>query len=170
MSPITSVDDRAAGSAGQGFANLVDQSSLAEELNKSGNPNRKPHPFRAYCNRVIEKAGVPDAQETREMASNICGAVARLPFVPDDKTKIPDGDGGTTTEFEQQIRKTARRAEETLDSEMVWTASALKISKAALEIRKGDPDGSKHEAWVNDPLPGERRELAAAAAAASSED
>ena len=170
MSPITSVDSSAAGSVGQGFANMVDQRSLAAELDQRNNPNRAVHPFRKYIQDVIVKAGVPDAQETREMASHICGTVARLPFLPDTTAVLetregPDGKVIKLTEFDQQVEKTAARAEQQLDSEMVWTASALKIARAALELRKEDPDGSKKIAWVNDPLPGERRELAAAAAA-----
>lgn len=148
---ITAVDDSAAGPAGTALAEMVDQKSLAAEL-MSRNPNRaKPHEFALYCRRVIEKAGVPDAQETRQMASHICGVVAKLPFLPDSEMEV-DG----KTEFEAQIEKTARRAEAALDSEMVWTASALKLSRAALELRREDPDGKKGIAWVNDPLPVER--------------
>lgn len=160
MCPVTSVDDKASGPTGNAFGALVDQESLATELDQRKNPNRKPHPFRAYTERVRMTAGVPDAQETREMCSHICGIVARLPFLPDYKEEIDDGFGGKTTEFAQQIIKTARSAESQLESEMVWTASALKLSRAALEIRKSDPDGKKGIAWVNDPLPGETRAAA----------
>jgi hypothetical protein len=159
MSPgITSVDDRAAGSVGDGFREGVDQRSLAQEI-LAKNPNRaEKHPFRVFCERVIRESGVPDAQETREMASIVCGEVAKLPFLPDAETPLPiPGTTRKTTEFEQQIEKTARRAEEALDSAMVWTASALKIARTALELRQKDPDGSKGIAWVNDPLPGEDR-------------
>ena len=167
---VAAVDDTAAGPArmsgsGGTIFGYVDESSLTEELAKT-NPNARPHPFAAYVRRVIKLSGVPDAQETREMASHICGVVARLPFLPDDKTtvdtKTVDGKQVKVTEFDQQVEKTAQRAEEALDSEMVWTASALKLAKAALDLRKGDPDGAKGKAtngvegaWVNDPLPGE---------------
>jgi hypothetical protein len=148
----------------------VDESSLNEELksrNKNHNPDN-PHPFSIYVHRVIGLSGVPDAQETREMASHICGVVARLPFLPDDKatvaTKTVDGKEFKVTEFDQQVEKTAKRAEEALDSEMVWTASALKLAQAAMDLRREDPTGAlgksskgREGAWVNDPLPGERR-------------
>jgi hypothetical protein len=144
-------------SGGANLGGFIDEGSLSEEL-VSTNPNygpHRPHPFAAYVKRVIAESGVKDSKETREMASQIAGVVARLPFLPDPTTKIEDDQGRETTEFEQQIVKTARRAEAAVESEMVWTASALKLSRTALEMRKRDPDGSKGVAWVNPPLPGE---------------
>jgi hypothetical protein len=168
MSPgISAVDDRAAvGPGGGSFGHdtqgahgpAVDLRELEAEV-LSRNPNRRgKHPFQEYWERVVREAGVPDAHETRRMASVICGEVAALPFTPDDETPVPvPGSQKKTTEFEQQIERTALSAEKTLDSKMVWTASALKIARKALELRKRDPDGSRGIAWVNDPLPGEER-------------
>jgi hypothetical protein len=157
MSPaprVAAVDDSAAGPASATLGGIIDESGLAAEVT-SRNPNynpQRPHPFRRYIEAVIQQSGVPLAKETREMASVICSEVAALPFLPDSEENI--GENGET-EYDLQVIKTAKRAEENLDSAMVWTASARKLSSAALALRKKDPDGSKGIAWVNDPLPGE---------------
>jgi hypothetical protein len=152
MSPITRVDESAAGSPGQAFNQLVDQRSLAEEI-LSKNPNRaKKHPFRLYIEKVIAESGVPATQETSAMASLICDGVAKLPFLPDNVTNVAIPPAKKMTEFDQQIEKTAQRAEIALDSAMVWTSAALKLSRTALELRRQDPDGSKGIAWVDKPV------------------
>lgn len=151
---VAAIDDSAEAPAtigGEGIANFIDEPSLQNATEKAAKQNRQEtRPFRQYQKKVIELAGVPSTHQTRQMASHVCGAVARLPFVPDDKTPIKDDNGNDTTEFEQQIIKTAQYAEGQLDSEMIWTVSARKLARAALDLRKQDPDGSKGIAWVND--------------------
>ncbi len=144
--PVVAVHESQAGAGGT-IGGWIDETALAKEI-ASGNPNYnpdRPHPFRKYIQAVIEKAEVPDAAATREMGSVICSEVARLPFVPDE------------ADFDAQIKKTAQRAEDGLDSPMVWTSAAQKLARAALELRREDPDGTRGIAWVNDPLPGEKR-------------
>jgi hypothetical protein len=149
----------------------LDVRSLQQEI-LAKNPNRaRKHPVRIYCERIIRESGVPDAQETRQMASLVVGDVARLPFVPDSEMQIlVPGTNRKTTEFEQQIEKTAQRAEQALDSPMVWTASALKLARVALELRQKDPDGSEGIAHVNDPLPGEEQQRGIPAAFLGDQD
>lgn len=151
---VAQVDDSAAGPAsigGEAIEQVIDEVSLAAQNDKYAKQNRvETKPFRQYQKKVIELAAVPSTHQTRQMASHVCGSVARLPFVPDDKLTIKDERGNDTTEFEQQVIKTAAFAEEQLGSEMVWTVSAQKLARAALELRAKDPDGSKDIAWVND--------------------
>ena len=163
---VAAIDDRAAGPAtmSRGGGNLfgfIDESGLNEELIRK-NPNygpHNPHPFAAYVDRVLAHAKIPVSKDGRAMAADIAGRVARLPFCPDHKdaveTRTVSGKAVEMTEFDLQAEKTAKRAEEALDSEAVWTGTALRIARAALELREQDPNGEKGIAWVNDPLPGE---------------
>lgn len=157
------VDESAEGapvmSGGERLEDFIDDGSLKMETEKAHKRNLAvTRGFRQYQKKVIDEADVPNTHQTRQMASNICGAVARLPFVPDDEIKIKDGED-ETTEFEQQVVKTAALAEEMLGSEMVWTTSAQKLARAALKLRAKDPDGSKGIAWVNDTLEDEAHVL-----------
>jgi hypothetical protein len=144
---------------GTSLGGFIDEGSLAEELIRQ-NPNycpERPHPFAAYVRKVIADSGVQDSTQARQVASFICGSVAKLPFMPDEK-EIIEGrkeDGTARTEFDLQVIRTAARAEQILDADVVWTTSARKLAFTALMLRKRDPDGSKGLAWVNDPLPGE---------------
>jgi hypothetical protein len=162
---VAALDDRAAGPAqmtgGENVFGFIDEGTLNDELRRK-NPNHgphNPHPFAAYIEKVMRNAGIQVTRDSRAMASDIAGRVARLPFVPDREQVLEVRRVGEKekelTEFDLQAEKTARRAEEALDSEVVWTAAALKLAYAALELRAQDPDGSKGVAWVNEPLPGE---------------
>lgn len=157
MSPaksVATIDESASAPAtvgGESIDSFIDENSLKAQYDKAAMQNRETcRPFRVYQKMVIDKAGVPNTQQTREIASHVCGAVARLPFVPDSEEIVETVNDMPLTEFDQQVIRTAQYAEKMLDSEMVWTVSARKLSKAALQLRKEDPDGSKGIAWVND--------------------
>lgn len=161
--PSIKLDETAAAPAsvgGQDLTEFIDENSLQAETRRAYERNRVgTRPFRQYQKKVIERAEVPNTHQTRQMASHVCGSAARLPFVPDSEVTIQDASGKDTNEFEQQIIQMARFAEEMLGSEMVWTVSARKLARAALEIRRSDPDGSKGIAWVNDTLEDEAHVL-----------
>ena len=153
MSPapkaVPDVAETGEGSRAATLGGFIDEESLSAEVTRT-NPNygpHRPHPFQGYIAKVIVKAGIPDRPQVRELCSLICGEVAALPFVPDRESALDDG----KTEFDQQVLKTAERAEKALDSPMVMTMAARKIALAALELRAEDPDGTKGIAWVNSP-------------------
>lgn len=151
---IATMDDSAAEPAtvgGESIDSFIDENSLKAQYDKAAMQNRATcFPFRQYQKKVIDLAKVPNTQQTREIASHVCGAVARLPFVPDDQEIVEVIGDQSFTEYEQQIIRTAQYAEKQLDSEMVWTVSARKLSRAALDLRREDPTGEKGIAWVND--------------------
>lgn len=167
---IAAVDDRevspAAASGTAAFNKWVDTSTLAADI-KAGRiiqgvdpvaNTLASTPYRQYIKRVIKRSGLTDAQVTRQLASNICGYVAALPFVPSPDEIVNTQTG--ETEFDVQVKALAAAAEGQVRSStgavatMIGPARAL--VKAALELRVQDPDGSKGIAWVNDPLPAER--------------
>ena len=146
--PVTISETGGNESAG-GINDFINVNSLQQEIERNAKINRDTcKPFRQYQKRVIVKAGVPNTQATRELTSNICGAVARLPFVPDDKVTVETRGTEKITEFDLQAERTAFIAESALASEMVWTSAARKLAKAALELRRQDPDGKKGVSWV----------------------
>lgn len=105
---------------------------IRELVDDRAMPKPEPHPFAIYCQRVLKEAEVPNAQETRELASAICGMVAKLPFLVDD--------------HDEQAQKIAARAEAELESPMVWGDAAVKIAKVAVDLRH------KGEAPVVEPI------------------
>lgn len=137
---------------------FIDESGLAAEV-RERNPNygpHRPHPFRGYVMRVMAAAGVRDARANREAASIVCGIVASLPDLPDREEIL---DGGKT-EYDLQVERTASTAESQVDSPIVMTVTARKLTRAALELRYADPEGvlgrsteGREGAWVNDPMP-----------------
>jgi hypothetical protein len=153
---IAQIDDRAAAvptmTGGETLFGFIDETGLdAERREKNSNyGNHRHHPFRKYVEGVLQelktKHGMRITRETREMTNLICTEVARLPFLPDDIEKDKDG----RTDLDQQIEKTAKRAESQLDSPMVWTAAAKRICTVALDRRKQDPDGTKGIAWIDE--------------------
>lgn len=149
----TSTEGRATMTGGETLADFIDEPSLASETQKAAARNRAvSRPFRQYQKKVIELAGLKNSQLIRQLSSNICGSIARLPDVPDNEEEIDDIRGNKTTEFEQQVARSAEVAEAQMGVEVVLTVSARKLARAALELRQKDPDGTKGIAWVNDPL------------------
>lgn len=158
---IAAIDERGDSRAGaNGFANLVNTRSLSQEIRdmKAIQRNRvESQPYRDYIKSVIKTAEVTDSQLTRQLASNVCGYVAALPFLP-SKTEIIDRTS-KVTEYDAQIAALARAAEEQVRSSTgtvaVMIVPARRLAQAALDLRIEDPDGSKGIAWVNPPLPEE---------------
>lgn len=159
---VAAIDESAAGPAKMsGTATLggfIDESGLAEEMARRGNPNRDGiHPFRAHWQKVLVDSGVPSRRITRELCSLICAQVATLPIVPsmDEETKDEKG----RTEFDQQVERLAQWGEMEINSQrqgnavQVLTAPARRIAEAALALRVKDPDGKKGLSWVNEPSP-----------------
>jgi len=145
---------------GSQLSDFLNTKTLSDEVERNAAINRATtRPYRRYQKRVILKAGVPNAQATRQLTSNICGVVARLPFVPDDKDVVETRGTTKITEFDLQVERIATAAEVALESEMVWTSAARRLARAALELRRTDPEGKKCKAtdglqgaWVTDQL------------------
>lgn len=148
--PVTDVDDTAAGAVSLG--GFIDENALTAEMIRRGNPNRpQNHPFKAYWQSVLASTDVPGhSKEAKQIASDVCAAVARLPFVPSDDEMVQLDNGDKISEREAQVRATAAQAEEALNSKTVWTVQARKLARRAMELRAEDPDGSKKVAWVEE--------------------
>jgi len=129
---------------------MLPGSALSEEQKAAKQNRDQARPFRQYQKKVIEKAGVRNTHQHRQLTSNCCGAVARLSALPDSEIEIRDAHGQMTTEYELQVIAIANSACETIPGEQVFTVTAMKLARAALELRAEDPDGSRGIAWVND--------------------
>lgn len=151
---VAAVDDSAAEEAkigGEGLGAFIDEQSLQAQTEKFAKQNRATtRGFRQYQKKVIEKAQVRNTHQHRQLTSDVCGSVARLSDVPDETEKIRDEFGQETTEYELSVRAIAAFACSNMQGDQVYTVTAQKLARAALDLRKTDPDGKKKIAWVND--------------------
>lgn len=133
MAPMK--DEAVTGGADAGDFN-IDEESMLRSVNAS-------RPFGEACERVLVAADVPLLQETRQLASIICGSegVSGLAFVQTGTyTKPKELADGTIVELEvdaleEQANKIAKIADERVDSPMVWWPTAKKIALEALRLR-----------------------------------
>lgn len=144
---------QAATVGGERIEEFIDVTSLEAQNRKFAEQNRRQgRGFRSYQKKVIDRAGVRNTHQHRQLASDVCGSVARLSALPDREITVSDAQGNDVTEWDLQVQAIANFACSNIQTDQVFIVTAQKLARAALELREEDPDGSKGIAWVNDTL------------------